>query len=48
MNILEIIKTNARSYPLFEAMRSEEESLNYQELDQASDYLASYIQDTCV
>ena len=48
MHILETIKTYAQKYPLFEAMRSGDESLNYNEFDQASDYLAAYIQDTCV
>jgi len=47
MNIIEKIKTNALLQPVFEAMRSDEESLNYQDLDQFSNYLASYLEDTC-
>lgn len=47
MNVLEKIKNHALNQPLFEAMRSGEESLNYKDLDQISDYLASYLAEAC-
>lgn len=47
MNILEKIKTYGIEYPHFTAMYSGEESICYRELDQFSDYLASYLIKAC-
>ncbi|MHC1724324.1 MAG: D-alanine--poly(phosphoribitol) ligase subunit DltA [Aminipila sp.] len=47
MNILERIKHYACAQPLVKAMKSGEEEITYQELDLASDYLATYLDNTC-
>lgn len=47
MNILEKVKHYACAQPLAKAMKSGEEEITYQELDLASDYLATYLDNTC-
>ncbi len=47
MNILEKIKHYACAQPPVNAMKSGEEEITYQELDLASDYLATYLDNTC-
>lgn len=47
MNILEKVKQYACTQPLERAMKSDEEEITYQELDLASDYLATYLDNLC-